>query len=81
MEKQPRGRQSAQAGRPNKEGLLLSRLTTRVPTWTTGTQKKAPLCQMGTQSTPQVSAGFCPVCCWQSHSGVGGSQAVESGVA
>lgn len=44
-------------GRLSKEGLLPSRPITRVPTWTIGTRKKAPPFQMGTQSTPQVSAG------------------------
>lgn len=58
MGRQPRGRQNAQAGKLSKEGLLPSRPTTRVPTWTTGTLKKALPCQMGTQSTPQVSAGL-----------------------
>lgn len=57
MGRQPRGRQNAQAGRLSKEGLLPSRPTTRVPTWTIGTRKKAPPFQTGTQSTHQVSAG------------------------
>ncbi|KAI2597773.1 SRY-box transcription factor 10, partial [Homo sapiens] len=49
----PRARRSAPVGRPSKVGPPPSRPTTRAPTWTTGTQERAPPCQMGTPSTPQ----------------------------
>ena len=55
MGRQPRGRPSALAGRPSRAGRLPSRPTTRAPTWTTGTRERAPRCQTGTPSTPQVN--------------------------